>query len=518
MLTRFIGLITVLLLAGCQHPPPTPRTASSALPPAEAEQTALGAQLQHHFVSNDAAVYPVVDALDAFAARILLARAAEKTLDLQYYIWQKDTTGQLMLASVLEAAERGVRVRVLLDDNGITDLDPWLAAANRQDNIEVRIFNPFIIRKPKWLSFAVDFERANRRMHNKAMIADNRLLIAGGRNIGDEYFGASSGIAFADVDVLLAGRVVEQTSSDFDRYWNSELAYPLENIDYQGELSIASFQQSTRELLQQAPAKRYLAAVREANFIQQLLKQELDTIKAPVTLISDPPLKTLGSAEKETLLFTQLQRAIGKPSSQLDLISPYFVPTKSGVKAFIAMQERGVKVRVLTNSLSATDVAAVHAGYAKFRKPLVKSGVEVYELSRLSSATKKERKLAAEKNALSAFGSSGASLHAKVFSIDSRKVFVGSFNFDPRSIHLNTELGFVIESPVLAKKVSDDFYRAYINHAYQVQVSENNTLYWLEYDETSDDKTIRYNNEPNASVWQRMAANVISWFPIDRLL
>lgn len=518
MLTRLFSVLSLILLTGCQHPALAPRTESTALPPAQAADTVLGQHLRHFFTTEDAAIYPVSSSLDAFAARILLARAAEKTLDLQYYIWHKDTTGQLLLASVIDAAERGVRVRLLLDDNGITDLDPWLAAANSHANIQVRIFNPFIIRKPKWLSFAVDFERANRRMHNKAMIADNRLLIAGGRNIGNEYFGASSDIEFADMDVLLAGRVVEQTSADFDRYWNSELAYPLENIDYSGELTLAEFNAQSRQLLQSGEAKRYISAVKQAGFIQQMLNRQLQTLSARVSVISDPPVKTLGDADNNDLLFAQLQRTIGTPSSQLDIISPYFVPTKAGVEAFAGLSQDGVKVRVLTNSLSATDVAAVHAGYAKFRKPLVKSGVELYELSRLSSATKKQKRLAAEKNALSAFGSSGASLHAKVFSIDSSKVFVGSFNFDPRSIHLNTELGFVIESPVLAEQVSNDFYRAYINHAYQVKVSDRNRLYWVERDDDEPDLEKIYHDEPNASTWQRFLVNVLAIFPIDRLL
>lgn len=227
-----IVLLLAALVSGCALPSLDGRSASRALSPEESRATALGRALRPEALRHPGltGVSPLPDAHDAFASRVLLSMAAEKTLDVQYYIWHDDVTGMLLLRALYQAAERGVRVRLLLDDNGTAGLDDDLAALATHPNIEIRLFNPFVVRQPKWLGYAYDFSRLNRRMHNKAFIADNQALIAGGRNVGDEYFGASDGMLFNDLDVLLVGEVVDSASRDFDRYWGSRSAYPVARI------------------------------------------------------------------------------------------------------------------------------------------------------------------------------------------------------------------------------------------------------------------------------------------------
>lgn len=506
LLTLLIALSSYLL-TGCQSYPGNP--ISHALPADDSAETELGRAVADANRPELTAVYPLTNSVDAFAARVLLAQAAEKTLDLQYYIWRGDDTGLMLLQSVVEAAERGVRVRLLVDDNGIKEVEPWLATIDQHPNIEVRIFNPFVIRSPKWLSFAVDFSRANRRMHNKVFIADNSVAIAGGRNIGDEYFGASDDVQFADLDVIMAGHVVNQVSSQFDDYWNSVLAQPVSRVLDKPVHEITALQQAIANINNKASAAKYRRALHDSQLIRQLMARELAFLWVPVTMVADDPVKIKGKAKKEQLMLAQLNRVIGEPQHEIDIISPYFVPTKHGTNALIAMRERGVKVRVLTNSLDATDVIAVHSGYAKYRRRLLEAGVELFELRRLGPTGEKVE-------GTGPFGSSGASLHAKTFSVDHDKVFIGSFNFDPRSAQLNTELGFIIKDDSLAVNASRDFYRALSANAYQVLLDEDGHMYWRE--QLSNGEWQIYNNEPNASVWSRLGVNALAWLPIEWLL
>ena len=499
--------VTSYWLTGCQSYPSNP--VSTALPQPESEQTELGRAVIYANRPELTAVYPLTNSVDAFAARVLLAQAAEKTLDLQYYIWRADDTGLMLLQSAVEAAERGVRVRLLVDDNGIAEVEPWLTAIDQHNNIEVRIFNPFVIRTPKWLSFAVDFSRANRRMHNKVFIADNSVAIAGGRNIGDEYFGASDDVQFADLDVIMAGHVVNEASQQFDSYWNSVLAQPVSRVLPAAERDLSALQQAIATINSKASSTKYLNALRESALIRQLKARELAFLWAPVTMAADDPVKIKGKAKKEQLMLAQLNRVIGEPQQEMDIISPYFVPTKHGSKAIIALRERGVSVRILTNSLDATDVIAVHSGYAKYRRRLLEAGVELFELRRLGPKGEKME-------GVGPFGSSGASLHAKTFSVDHDKVFIGSFNFDPRSAQLNTELGFIIHDDSLAVSASRDFYRALSANAYQVLLDDKGHMYWRE--QLDNGQWQIYKNEPNASIWSRLCVNMLAWLPIEWLL
>ena len=455
-------------------------------------------------------VHLLADSLDAFAARALLARAADRTLDVQYYIWHEDTTGALLFAALREAAGRGVRVRLLLDDGGTRGIDGTLAALDAHPNVEVRLFNPFVPRKPRAIGFLTDFSRANRRMHNKSFTADGRATIVGGRNIGDEYFGATDGILFRDLDVLAVGPVVTDVSSDFDRYWSSGSSYPVDRI-----LAAATPEQSdalaasAHRLADDPAAQAYLQRVSQSSFLNDLIEGRLAMEWAPVRMVSDDPAKGLGMADREGSLPHKLRQIVGDPRETIDLVSAYFVPTAAGVEAFAVHARRGVEIGILTNALEATDVAVVHAGYAKHRKRLLQAGVKLYEL-RLQQGSSADRELS-----MLAGGSSGSSLHAKTFSIDSERVFVGSFNFDPRSIHLNTELGFVIDSPPIAQEIRTRLEQHMPEHAYQVLLSEEGAVYWLE---QRDGKLIRHDVEPGTSIWLRAGVWFLSLLPIDWML
>jgi len=489
-------------------PPPENRTSSRALPSEQARATALGQAIApladaHPGLSG---VHALADARDAFAARALLMQAAQKTLDVQYYIWRGDMTGTLLLEALFEAAERGVRVRLLLDDHGTAGLDPVLAALDAHPNIEVRLFNPFTLRRPKMLGYLTDFARLNRRMHNKAFIADNQVAIIGGRNVGDEYFGATDGVLFSDLDLLAVGQVVGDASADFDRYWASESSYPASGLlAPPGAGPLGALHQSASRLERDPAARAYVDALRELPFIRQLLSQQLAFEWAPTRMASDDPAKALGVADAVTLS-QQLHDILGQPASHLELVSPYFVPTAEGVEAFVQMVRRGVKVRVLTNAYEATDVAVVHSGYAKWRKALLRGGVELYEMRSQPGQPAP---------GVGRLGSSGSSLHAKTFAVDGQRVFVGSFNFDPRSMHLNTELGFVVDSPALAARMDALFGQEVARHAYRVGLTDDDRLYWLA---DGPDGPQRYDVEPGTRWWQRLLVWLLSLLPIEWLL
>lgn len=507
---NYLALLVTFLFSACALPI-ADRKESSALALDEAAHTRLGQaiapQLENH--PGESGIHVLANPRDAFAARIMLARAADSTLDVQYYIWHGDITGTLLLDELHSAAERGVRVRLLLDDNGTSGLDAELVALECHPLVEVRLFNPFVVRNPKWLGYLTDFSRANRRMHNKSFTADNQATIIGGRNIGDEYFGATAGVLFADLDVLAIGPVVPEVSNDFDRYWASASTYPVEQVlptasdaclpELRGRASITEGDEASTD---------YTRAISESSFVRQLLSGTLEYEWAKVRMVSDDPAKGLGESEKEGLLTHKLREILGEPEARVALISPYFVPTQAGVDAFADLASKGIEVRILTNSLEATDVAAVHAGYAKRRKALLESGINLYEMRRLSSS-------AVRNQGAGAFGSSGSSLHAKTFAVDGERMFIGSFNFDPRSITLNTELGFVIESPTLSENIHEAFEELIPLHAYEVRLAESGELYWLE---RIDGDVIRHDREPNTGIIQRTGIFFLSILPIEWLL
>ena len=449
------------------------------------------------------------DGREAFAARVLLADNAERTLDLQYYIWRNDMSGALLFAALCRAADRGVRVRLLLDDNNTNGLDAFLGALASHPNIQVRLFNPFRLRRWRPLEYLTDFARLNRRMHNKSFTVDGEVAIVGGRNIGDEYFDAHQEMSFVDLDVMAAGPVAGEIANDFERYWRSESARPAESI--LGRARAATVREviaAAERALQQPAAVAYINALQSCGFVNDLLTGTVDYRWAATRLVSDDPAKGLGRQRPHGTLLERLMDTLSIPRRELELISPYFVPTRSGERAITELASKGgVKVAILTNSLEATDVPIVHAGYAKRRRKMLKAGIVLYELMRESRVrSRRDRRLT---------GSSGSSLHAKTFSVDCARVFVGSFNLDPRSASLNTEMGLVIESPVLAQEIAAAFAEEIPGRSYRVRLNEGGAMEWLEPHESG---VIVHTSEPGVTWRKRLAVAVMALLPIEWLL
>ena len=505
-------VVGALTLVGCASLPSLEgRTVTSTLSADQARATPLGRAVQPLVASHPgvSGLHPLEDPRAAFAARMVLARQAERSIDAQYYIWQNDITGTMLLAELERAGRRGVRVRLLVDDNGISGLDDTLTALAEEPNFEVRLFNPFTWRHPKWANYLTAFSRLNHRMHNKSFTVDNQASIVGGRNIGDNYFAATDAIVFADLDVLAIGPVVAQVSDEFDRYWASRVAYPIERIVRTPATdALTRFHAREAQLRDDPAARTYRQALLEDRAVQRLQDGTAALTWAPTQMISDRPAKALGKTGKGERLIDDLVPVFAETKTSLELVSPYLVLGAKGTRDLAAMANRGVDVRVLTNSLAATDVAAVHAGYAKRRKQLLKAGVKLYELQ----ATRGEP---SDRHLAGPFGSSGSSLHAKTFAIDDQRLFIGSFNFDPRSANLNTEMGFLIDSPTLARTMHANFKRDVPAHAYQVGLDADGHLYWLR---EENGVVRRFDTEPGTSWTRRMTVRVLSLLPIDWLL
>lgn len=445
--------------------------------------------------------------LDAFAVRALSARAAGRSLDLMYYIWKDDLTGGLLLNEVLEAADRGVRVRLLLDDIGVKNNDGTFLALASHPNIELRLFNPTRARKSslrRGVEMALRAFSVTRRMHNKAWIVDGRVLIAGGRNIGDEYFDAAETSTFRDLDLLALGKVVGEAEAMFDDYWNSGLALPIDALGHADGTSLASLGEALRHLAAGEAARPYLDRVRERLSLVALVADSPLHWTASARLLSDPPEKAAGK-DGDNWLMSQVIPILASAKEKLDVTSPYFIPGDDGTSQLVALSGRGVDVRVLTNSLAATDVAAVHGGYAPYRTPLLEGGVKLFELRPTAGPTD-----------MSLRGSSSASLHTKAFTVDDGTGFIGSLNFDPRSSSLNTEMGIVFEEPALVSAMQALFADEISPEAsYAVTRAGDGSLRWTA---RIDGETVAYNSEPEAGFVRRVTAWLVGLLPIESQL
>ena len=416
-----------------------------------------------------------------------------------------------MFEALWQAAERGVRVRLLLDDHNTKGLDPTLAALDAHPNLEVRLYNPVLQRDARALNFLTDFARVNRRMHNKSFTADNQVTVVGGRNIGDEYFGAGSGVVFADLDVLAVGPSVREVSNEFDLYWNSPSAYPAAGfVGTPGPDAAAVLEAQFAANRADPDSAAYIEAVRVTPLVRDILDRRLPFEWTTARLFHDDPAKTLDTAMRtDVLLFPQLVQSIGRPQTSFDLISPYFVPGADGTASLAALARSGVKVRILTNSLAASDEKSVHSGYAKRREELLRAGVQLFELK--PTAGKEARDAGHDVGK-----SSAAGLHAKTFAVDRSRIFVGSFNFDQRSALLNTEMGLVIDSPTLAQRLATAFDAAVPKVAYEVRLApRGGGLVWIEQTAAGEN---RHDTEPDTTWSMRIGVEMLSLLPIEWLL
>ncbi|WP_455211827.1 phospholipase D family protein [Kaarinaea lacus] len=465
--------------------------------------------------------YSLANGMDAFVARVGLIDQAQRSLDIQYYIWHGDTTGTLLVDRVLRAADRGVRVRMLLDDLDTAGKDRSIALIDAHPNIEIRLYNPFANRSARAVDFAADLKRVNRRMHNKSLTADNHATIVGGRNIGNEYFGAVSHAEFADLDVLALGPVVNDVSNMFDKYWNSDWAFPVKAFHKGKTIGGAVLAQAREEfskVVEELKASPYVEALRQSGVIQRARYSEMQFYWGKALLIYDDPGKVEATeVDADTHLAPKLSPYVQKTKEELIIISPYFVPGDALVDGLGEMVQRGIRVRILTNSLAANDVGVVHAGYMRYRTALLKKGVELYEFKAIqqSEGAQHEKKWS---------GSSQASLHAKTFALDRHAVFVGSFNLDPRSVALNTEMGVLFESPELAGALGKAFDSTIANTSYRLELKAlpadeyGSPQYALEWVAMENGKEVRYQKEPDTSWWQRIMTGFLSIIVIESFL
>ena len=510
-----------IMAAACTAPRlDVPRPFSEAWP--RPEETTLGREFGKELAGypGQSGVYPLVSGMDAFTLRAALAEGAERTLDLQYYIVQADATTQLLLYRVLRAAHRGVRVRLLIDDLYALGKDFDLATFSAYPNIEVRVFNPFL-RRGGWglsqlLEFLGDSTRLNRRMHNKLWVADNAGAIVGGRNLGDEYFDAHGEVNFADLDILTAGSAVRDISRSFDDYWNSEWAVPIEAFVTvpPGAEQLAAFECGLEARLERFRDTEYARALRETRFGLRLRSGQLPLIPAHASALYDPPAKIAGvgaDAATRPVFASRMRPIVDAAQGEVILISPYFIPSEEGIAVLSALARRGVRVRLLTNSLASTDdVPLAHAGYARRRARLLAAGLELYEMRPAPGDARGSGRRGAW---------SSAYLHTKAILVDRRHVVIGSMNLDPRSRRDNTEVAVLLESAQLGARLGALFEESVRPvRAFRVALAgpgEETGIIWIA-DEAGTE--VRYDHEPHVGFWRRLLSKLLGAFAPEDLL
>ncbi len=483
--------------------------ASSALMPG-GEQTELDRLAAPHIDGHPGlnGVALIADNMSAFALRALSARKAGRSLDLQYYYWKNDLTGRLLSREVLAAADRGVRVRLLLDDINAGLHDHMCLSLDAHPNIEVRLFNPSRARTDR---FRRGFEmmlrplRTTRRMHNKQWIADGHLVIAGGRNIGDAYFDAAEQANFRDLDVWMLGPVAMEAATVFDRYWNSPVVVPIGSLRTMRKHYLPAFRAKLERIAATSGGQYYLThverAMKDGGWLPATVQWTGDA-----KLVSDPPEKAF-LQKRNNWIMRELMPVLTSAQHDVQIISPYFIPGSQGVAEIARLINRGVKVAVLTNSLAATDVAAVHGAYANYRKALLKSGTTLFELKAIHEFGDPRR--------MSLFGSRGASLHTKAFMVDGKTAFVGSLNFDPRSASLNTEMGVLFTHPGLVDDVEAVFKEETCPANSFRLTLENGRLHWHD---SENNRSRVLHREPEAGFVRRLTAGIIGILPIESQL
>jgi len=503
-MVAFVG--SGLILAD-QLTPPANGAPSAALP-IQADATELDREVAPLLAEQPGKTGALLlsDGVDAFAARAMTAQKAGRSLDLQYYIWHDDLTGRLLGREAWQAAERGVRVRMLLDDMNAEGMDSKLLLLDEHPNIEIRLYNPFRNRTgpARILELIQRVVSVNHRMHNKAWIADNRVAVVGGRNIGAEYFGASDEVNFRDLDMILFGPAVQEASAIFDRYWNSKAAVPLAGLARAPEGGFDSLGEAIEAEAKGAEAQRYLQRVAASKNVQDYAREQLTPFWSDrIHLVADPPLKWEDD-DREEWLVHRIERDLSSADHKVLLISPYFVPGPEVTRGMNALVDRGITVGVVTNSLAANDVTAVYGAYRPYRDRLLRGGVHVYELRAEGHPNS------------SLFGSSGASLHTKAYSVDDSRGFIGSFNLDARSAYLNTEMGVMFDDPAIARAVREEYLRlAGPEFSYWMLLGPDGKARWLDRAATPPALIAR---EPGTTGWQRFSTDFIGRLPLESQL
>ena len=445
---------------------------------------------------------------EAFIARLALADLAERSLDMQYYSWDGDTTGRIIVDSVMKAADRGVRVRLLVDDAFYKASDAVKAALDAHPNVEIRLFNPLTNRRWSALDFIVDFGRVNRRMHNKLMVADNAAAIVGGRNIGDIYYGVNTIANYRDLDVLAVGPVVRDLSEVFDRFWNSPSTVPIAAIVNRA-YGAADLDAILIRLREEIAAAEYPYPIDQD--LDELAAQSAELrdnlVWAHGRVIADDP-ETIAPGIESDHVVAFIRGRVAELKEELLVESPYFVLPARAQATVKALHERNVRVRVLTNSLASNDMLPAHSGYAKTRRRLLENGMELYELRPDTDAFRPGWSLLS--------GRSPAALHTKAMAFDREAVFIGSFNLDPRSAVINTEAGLYIESPELAERLMTYMATGVVPaNSYRVLLDPNGEIVW---ETVREGQRVRYRDEPETGFRRRLVADLLKLLPIDSQL
>ncbi|SHJ65988.1 Phosphatidylserine/phosphatidylglycerophosphate/cardiolipin synthase [Malonomonas rubra DSM 5091] len=514
---RYLPLcLMLLLLFGCATLPE-----NIDRPPSKAfintEDTAIGTAIAKQTVKHPekSGFLLLEDGLDAFVGRAVLARFAQRSIDVQYYLYHDDLVGRLFTNLLVKAADRGVRVRLLVDDMDLDGRDLSLAVLDAHANIEVRIFNPFSRNLNRVTQFITRFGSVTRRMHNKSFTVDNQATILGGRNIGNEYFEADPDLAFGDLDVMGIGPVPQKVSDSFDLYWNNELTYPAGVL--RGEApkpeEIEQHHIQLQNFIAEQADSIYVKALEKSTLAQKIKNNQTVFRWGQAHVVYDLPEKVQEDFDQTQLhLSSQLNTYLNNLERELTIFSPYFVPGKAGTQLLTGLAQKGARVRILTNSLSSNDVGIVHAGYAKYRKALLRGGVELYEMNKqLSSQQRKDKR--------GVGGSSKASLHAKSFVLDRQQLFIGSLNLDPRSLLQNTEIGVIIDQPEIAGKMADWFDQGIESVAFRLELIENsNGSESIRWHGMVDETPTTFDVDPYTGFWQRLGIGCMSLLPIESQL
>ena len=501
-----LQLLLLGLLSACATlPEDYPKEESFAIP--AAAETRLGLSATAWVSSHDgqSGFFPLQSGSNALAARLRMIERAEVSLDAQYFLMKPDIAGHIFCQELLLAANRGVRVRFLLDDVFTEVSDEELFILDAHENIEVRLYNPIAKKGLYYLNFLGDFKRANRRMHNKSFTADNQLTIVGGRNIANEYFDLNINTEFEDFDVLGVGKVATEVSATFDLFWNSRRSLPLEALDVEfTEAQLDKVRQQMKQEFDEAYTSVFAAAM-ENKIIKELIDTKDQLFAADWEVIADAPQKLENRvAAEHRQLVNRLAELIVDSDEEVIVITPYMVPLKSGIEFWQGVVDQGTRVVILTNSLASTNHIPVHSGYAKFRKPLLEAGVELYE-ARVDTVEHRADRPGAPDN---------KTLHTKLIIIDRQQIFAGSLNLDPRSIDLNSEMGVNILSEELGTELVTEFFEQLDEVAYRVTRNEGGKLQWEGI--VNGEKVIK-TTEPSTSRWRRFKAGFFRFAPDSQL-
>lgn len=518
----WLFVLLAALLSACASMPPGanyPKVESTAF--AHPEETAIGQKVeprarQHPGLSG---FRLFASGSDAFTLRVQMANRAQRTLDIQYFIFKDDDTGQLLMSAMLAAATRGVRVRLLMDDTEARGQDDRVAQLAAHPNVEIRLYNPFYYRGSlqllRFVEFATTMSRLDYRMHNKLFAVDNEVAIVGGRNVGDEYFDTGDDLQFGDYDVLALGPIVRNLSKSFDQYWNSSLSIPVRALfgSVPTGPKLAQVEQELSQHRQDMHGSDEERAIRTGNPLNGILESDTGVVWAKGEVLADSPDKA--SVEDGNvpgaLLHRRLLEATDAVTSEVLIVSPYFIPGAKGEEMLKKLRARGVRVRVLTNSLLSTDVPAVYAAYKPYRVPLLQAGVELYEVKPLPGKPQPRG------GALKTPSSGQFSLHAKAFVFDRKRIFIGSSNFDRRSLHLNTEIGLLIDSPELAQQVVARF-ATIANPANSFALALANDGAGgprVEWQSVKSGESIVYKTEPGDDQWRKFMVELYGVLPIE---